>query len=450
MVSSAVLTREPVYTREVRRLLFAGMIGTTIEWFDFFLYGTMSALVFNKLFFPKLDPSAGTLASFATFAAGFLMRPIGGLVMGHFGDRLGRKATLVFSLTLMGLATVAIGCLPTYNSIGLTAPVLLVVCRVLQGFALGGEWGGAATLVFEHAPDARRGRFGTWVQFGSLGGILLSTTTILILSENLTNNQFLDWGWRIPFLISGLLLAVGLWVRLRVAESPVFKEIVEKHDQARVPVFAALRRHSWTIIRITGMHLAVTTLAFLSTAFVLAYGITKVGYSRTEMLQISDVAVLIAMAVTPIFGRAADRVGRKTLYIGGAFAAVVLAYPAFWSLNSGTFIGGVGCIVGLVVPSMAMYTTQGAWFPELFPPKFRVTGSGLGVQLATAALGGPAPTIAQALIRHSHGHSWSVSLYVAGVCFSSLIFAVLTPDTRPGKCRGKQTASSAVAAGAGV
>jgi MFS family permease len=445
---STAPTRNPVYTREVRRLLIAGAIGTTVEWFDFFLYGTMSALVFNKLFFPNLDPSAGTLASFGTFAGGFVTRPLGGLVMGHFGDRIGRKATLVFSLGLMGFATLAIGCLPTYASIGLAAPILLTAARVLQGFALGGEWGGAATLIFEHAPENRRGRFGVWVQWGTLGGILLSTTTILILSEKLSNRQFLGWGWRIPFLISALLLAVGLWVRLRIAESPVFQELVDKQEQARVPALAAIKGHAWTIVRVTGMHLAVTTLAFVSTAFILAYGITKVGHSRTEMLQIVDVSVLIVMVVTPFFGRAVDRVGRKPVYVLGAFAAVVLAFPSFAALNSGTFIGGVGAICGLIIPSMCMYTTQGAWFPELFPTAVRVTAAGVGVQLATTALGGPAPTIAQALIRQSHGHSWSVALYVAGVCFCSMIFALLTPETHPRRARaqrwsGRSTVGSA-------
>jgi MFS family permease len=416
---------------EVRRVLLSGLVGTTIEWFDFFLYGTMSALVFNRLFFPHLDPSAGTLASFGTFAAGFVTRPIGGLVMGHFGDRIGRKATLVASLTMMGLATVAIGLLPTYDSIGLAAPVLLTGLRVIQGFALGGEWSGAATLVFEHAPSRSRARFGQWVQAGALGGILLSTATVLILSQELTDAQFLDWGWRIPFLVSGLLLAVGLFVRLRVVESPVFTELAAAEQQAKVPVIPAVRTHWWTILRVTGMHLIVTTLTFVSLAFVLAYGIARAGYSRTEMLEVMLTAVLIACAVNPLFGRAGDLIGRRTVYVLGASAAIVLAFPAFRALDSGTFVGGVAAFDGLILPSMAMYTTQGAWFPELFPAKFRVTGAGLGVQLATVALGGPAPTIAQALLRSSHGKSWSVAAYICGVAAVSLTFALLTPESRP-------------------
>jgi MFS family permease len=419
----------------MRRVLASGLVGTTIEWFDFFLYGTMSALVFNKLFFPQLDPSAGTLAAFGTFAAGFLTRPIGSLVMGHSGDRIGRKVTLVTSLSLMGIATTAIGILPTYDRAGLAAPVLLTVLRVVQGFALGGEWSGAVTLVFEHAPEDRRGRHGWWVQSGALGGMLFSTLTVLVLSRNLTDRQFLDWGWRVPFLISALLLAVGLFVRLRVAESPVFSRLVAAKEQARVPVAAAVRTHWWTILRITGMHLIVTTLTFVSLAFVLSYGISRVGYTRTEMLEVLSVGVVIVGLVTPCYGWAVDRLGRRSVYACGAIAAAALAFPAFRALNTGTFVGGVAAIDGLLLPSMAMYTTQGAWFPELFPARFRVTGAGLGVQLATVALGGPAPTIAQSLLRASHGRSWSVAAYICSVAVVSLCFTLLTPETLPRRSR---------------
>ncbi|HEX3827177.1 MAG TPA: MFS transporter [Sporichthyaceae bacterium] len=422
-----------VNRREMRRVLLSGLIGTTIEWYDFFLYGTMSALVFNKLFFPHLDPATGTLASFGTFAAGFLTRPLGSLIMGHFGDRLGRKTTLVASLSLMGLSTVAIGLLPTYNSIGLAAPVLLTACRVIQGFALGGEWSGAVTLVFEHAPTSRRARHGQWVQAGALAGILLSNLTVLLLSINLTNSQFLDWGWRIPFLVSGLLLVVGLFVRLRVVESPVFKQMAQANEQARVPVIAAVRTHWWAILRVTGMHLIVTTLTFVSLAFVLSYAITRAGFTRTEMLEVICVGALVAGLCIPLFARAGDLVGRRTVYLVGALAAAALAFPAFRALDTGTFVGGVAAVDALIVPSMAMYTTQGAWFPELFPAQLRVTGAGLGVQLATVILGGPAPTIAQALMRASHGHTWSVAAYVSGVALVSAVFVLCTPETLPAR-----------------
>jgi MFS family permease len=414
-----------------RRILLAGLIGTTIEWFDFFLYGTMAALVFNRLFFPELSETAGTLASFATFAAGFVTRPLGGLIMGHLGDRIGRKSALVLSLSLMGGATFAIGCLPTYAAIGITAPVLLTVMRVFQGLALGGEWSGAVTLVMEHAPPDKRGRWGQWVQIGSLGGIGLSTGTVLILSQTLSDDQFFDWGWRVPFLLSALLLAVGLFIRLRIDESPVFKELERTHRQSRVPVFDAVRLHWWSILRVTGMHLAVTTLAFTATAFLISYGVRVVGYSRTDMLEIVCIAVGVGICINPFLGRAVDAFGRKRLYLVGALGMVAMGFPAFAAFNTGSYVGGVVAILALLLPSMTMYVSQGAWFPELFPPQYRVTGAGLGVQLATVILGGPAPTIATWLLDLSDGHSWSVSLWLCIVGSVSACFVLLTPETRP-------------------
>jgi MHS family shikimate/dehydroshikimate transporter-like MFS transporter len=415
----------------MRRITVASLIGTTIEWYDFFLYGTMAALVFNRVFFSNLDPAAGTLASFATFGAGFLARPIGGLLMGHFGDRVGRKTALVVSLSVMGGATFCIGLLPTYDRIGLAAPATLTALRFIQGFALGGEWSGAATLTTEHAPAGRRGWYGSWVQYGALGGILLSTSTVLVLSETLTERQFITWGWRVPFLLSGLLLVVGLFIRLRIEESPVFKELVESGAKARVPVLAVLRTHWWTVLRVTGMHLTVTTLAFTSTTFVISFGVKSAGYTRSEMLAVVCTGVAITMVGAPFLGLLVDRVGRKPLYVAGTLATMALAFPAFRLLETGEFVPGVGAVLCLIGPSTVLYTTQGAFFTELFPPELRVTGAGLGVQLATVALGGPAPVIAQSLLTHSHGRPWSVSLYICGVAFTSLVFALLTPDTKP-------------------
>jgi metabolite-proton symporter len=415
----------------MRRITMASLIGTTIEWYDFFLYGTMAALVFNRVFFSTLDPAAGTLASFATFGAGFLARPVGGLLMGHFGDRVGRKTALVVSLSVMGGATFCIGLLPTYERIGLTAPALLTALRFVQGFALGGEWSGAATLTTEHAPAGRRGWYGSWVQYGALGGILLSTSTVLVLSETLTERQFITWGWRVPFLMSGLLLVVGLFIRLRIEESPVFRDLVRTGAKARVPVLAVLRSHWWTVLRVMGMHLTVTTLAFTSTTFVISFGVKSAGYTRNEMLGVVCVGVALTMVVAPFLGLLCDRVGRRSMYVAGTLATMCLAFPAFWLLETGEFAAGVGAVLCLIGPSTVLYTTQGAFFTELFPPELRVTGAGLGVQLATVALGGPAPMIAQSLLTSSHGRPWSVSLYICCVAFASLVCALLTRDTRP-------------------
>ena len=415
----------------MRRIAVASLIGTTIEWYDFFLYGTMAALVFGKVFFPALDPTAATLASFATFAAGFLARPIGGLLMGHLGDRMGRKTALILSLSLMGGVTFTIGLLPTYGQIGVTAPALLTALRFLQGFALGGEWAGAAALTTEHAPAHRRGWFGSWVQFGALGGIFLSTGTVLALSETLTERQFITWGWRVPFLLSGILLVVGLFIRLRIEESPVFQQLSDSGARVRVPAVAVLRSHWWTVLRVTGMHLTVTTLAFTSTTFLVSYGVKSVGFTRSEMLAVVCTGVGLGMLVAPLLGLLVDRVGRKPMYVAGTLLTMAGAFPAFRLLDTGEFWAGVAAVLCLIGPSTVLYTTQAAFFTELFPPAYRVTGAGLGVQLATVALGGPAPIIAQSLLTRSDGRPWAVSAYLCCVAAVSLTCALLTRDTRP-------------------
>ncbi len=415
----------------MRRITLASLIGTTIEWYDFFLYGTMAALVFNRVFFSNLDPAAGTLASFATFGAGFVARPVGGLLMGHFGDRVGRKAALVTSLTVMGLATFLIGVLPTYERIGIAAPAMLTALRFIQGFALGGEWSGAATLTTEHAPANRRGWYGSWVQYGALGGILMSTGTVLILSETLTERQFVTWGWRVPFLLSGVLLVVGLFIRLRIEESPVFQDVLEAGTRPRVPALAVLRSHWWTVLRVMGMHLTVTTLAFTSTTFVVSFGVKSAGFTRNEMLGVVCTGVAITMVFAPLLGVLCDRVARRSMYIAGTLITMALAFPAFWLLETGEFAAGVGAVLCLIGPSTVLYTTQGAFFTELFPPELRVTGAGLGVQLATVALGGSAPMIAQALLNRSDGRPWSVSAYICCVAFVSLVSALLTRIPTP-------------------
>jgi MHS family shikimate/dehydroshikimate transporter-like MFS transporter len=415
----------------MRRITVASLVGTTIEWYDFFLYGTMAALVFGKIFFPALDPTAATLASFATFTVGFFARPIGGLLMGHFGDKVGRKAALVTSLSIMGGVTFTIGLLPTYDNIGIWAPALLTGLRFLQGFALGGEWAGAAALTTEHAPAHRRGWYGSWVQYGALGGIFLSTGTVLLLSQTLTERQFMTWGWRVPFLLSGILLVVGLFIRLRIEESPVFQQLAREGAKVRVPVVAVLRSHSWTVVRVTGMHLIVTTLAFTSTTFLVSYGVKTAGFTRSEMLGAVCAGVGIAALFAPLLGLLVDRVGGKRMYVTGALLTMALIFPAFRLLETGEFGFGVLAVLCIMGPSTVMYTTQAAFFTGLFPAAYRVTGAGLGVQLATVALGGPAPLIAQSLLTRSGGESWSVAAYICGVALVSMIFALLTREPRP-------------------
>jgi MFS family permease len=415
----------------MRRIAVASLIGTTIEWYDFFLYAMMSALVFNRVFFPALDSTAGTLASFATFGAGFVARPVGALLMGHFGDRVGRKSALVTSLLLMGTATFAIGLVPGYARIGIAAPVMLTVLRLVQGLALGGEWSGAVTLAMEHAPERRRGWWAAWVQYGAMGGVFLSSGTVLVLSETLTNRQFLAWGWRVPFLASGLLLLIGLFVRLRVAESPVFRKLAEDDARTRVPALEVVRHFSPMMLRVCGMHLMVAAFATTLLTFYISYGVMRAGYSRTDMLKVVFFASALTAGLSPLLGNLSDRYGRRRVYLVGTTLGMVGAFPSFLLLNIGRLDTGIAGILCLTVPTAATYQVQGAWFPELFPPGSRVTGAGLGAQLAGVAVGGPAPVVAQSLLARGHGHPWWVAAYLCGLAFLSMLAALLTPETRP-------------------
>jgi MFS family permease len=322
----------------MRRIAVAGLIGSTIEWYDFFLFAMMSALVFNRVFFPALNSTAGTLASFATFGAGFLARPVGSLLMGHFGDRVGRKSALVSSLLLMGLATFAIGLVPGYDRIGLAAPVALTALRLAQGLALGGEWSGAVTLAMEHAPQGRRGWWAAWVQYGAVGGIVLSSGTVLVLSESLTDHQFLTWGWRVPFLASGVLLLVGLFVRLRVAESPVFRKLERNDARSRIPALEAVRHSGPMMLRVCGMHLMVAGFATTMLTFYIAYGVKKVGYPRTEMLKVVFLATALTALLSPLLGNLSDRYGRRRMYLVGTGLGMAGTFPSFLLLD----VGGLG------------------------------------------------------------------------------------------------------------
>lgn len=414
----------------MRRIVAASFIGTTIEWYDFFIYGTMAALVFNQLFFPALSPASGTIAAFATFSAGFLARPLGGIVFGHFGDRIGRKAALVFSLALMGTTTFLIGVLPTFATIGLAAPILLTVLRFLQGFALGGEWSGAASLTVEHAPEDKRGFYGSFVQLGSPAGALLSAVTALALSQGLSTAAFLEWGWRVPFLLSGVLLGVGLFIRMSIEETPVFRELQSEHGESRLPIVAVLRRQRRTVLLVGCMHLANTTVAYILTVFLLSYGVNAAGFSRNTILLITIAATVIVLPLMPMIGALSDRVGRRPVYLAGTMLTVGAAFPLFWLVDTGRFAPALIGVIGLLTANYLMYTTQGAFFTELFDPDVRVSGAALGVQVATVIAGGTAPLIAQALLTSSGGQSWTVALYVAGVGVISTIATLLTRETR--------------------
>lgn len=395
----------------VKRVVVASFVGTAIEWYDFFLYGTAAALVFNRLFFPTLDPLSGTMAAFATYAVGFFARPIGGVVFGHFGDRVGRKSMLVATLVMMGLATCLVGVLPTYQQVGVLAPLLLVALRFVQGLAVGGEWGGAVLMVAEHSDIRRRGFYASWVQAGVPVGMLLATG-VFSLFTLLPEASFLAWGWRVPFLLGIVLMAFGYFVRLRVLESPVFAQARAESPAPHLPIVEVLRHHRRSVFLSMGARLAENVFFYIFTVWVLSYGTQQLGIASGTLLSgvlFGSVAQLVAI---PLFGALSDRLGRRPVYVGGALFLLFFAFPFFWLVetkNTGLVWLAIG--VGLVGHA-AMYGPQAAFFSELFGTRTRYTGASLGYQLAAPFAGGIAPLVASALLNWSGNKTWPVAAYL--------------------------------------
>jgi metabolite-proton symporter len=406
----------------------ASFIGTTIEWYDFFLYGTAAALVFNKLFFPTLDPLVGTMASFGTYAVGFFARPIGGIVFGHFGDRVGRKSMLVTTLILMGLGTFLIGVLPTYDQIGVLAPVLLVILRLIQGFGVGGEWGGAVLMVVEHGHRGRRGLYASWVQAGVPAGSLLANAVFNLFSM-LPNEAFLSWGWRIPFLFGGALLGVGLFIRLQIYESPLFAQLRDRKQQAAVPFFEVLRRYPRNVLLAIGARMAENGGFYIFTVFVLTYATVNLELPRAVILNCLLVATVLQLISIPLFGALSDTVGRRPVYLGGALALAAFAFPFFWLVNTSSPMWiGVALSIALIAQS-AMYAPQAAFFSELFGTDVRYTGASIGYQLASPLAGGLAPLICISLLEWADGQIWGVAVYLIVLCAITLVSVWLATET---------------------
>ncbi|MEW2257359.1 MFS transporter [Streptomyces sp. NPDC047869] len=417
------------------RIVAASLIGTTIEWYDFFLYGSAAALVFNKLFFPDSDPLVGTLLSFLTYAVGFAARPLGALVFGHYGDRLGRKKLLVLSLLMMGGATFAIGLLPTHATVGSAAPVLLTTLRLVQGFALGGEWGGAVLLVSEHGDARRRGFWASWPQTGAPAGQLLATGVLSLLTAVLSDNAFGTWGWRIPFLLSGALVMVGLWIRLSVDESPVFKEALQRAEARRaekpekLPLVSVLRHHWKDVLVAMGARMAENISYYVITAFILVYATTSAGVSKQTALNAVLIASAVHFAVIPAWGALSDRVGRRPVYLLGAAGVGLWMFPFFSLIDTGSF--GyllLAVTVGLVLHG-AMYAPQAAFFAEMFATRMRYSGASIGAQFASVAAGAPAPLIATALLA-DYDSSTPIALYVIAAAVLTLIAVGVAKETR--------------------
>jgi len=412
----------------MRTVALASFMGATFEWYDFFLYGTAAAVVFGPLFFPNVDPLIGTLASFATFGVGFVTRPIGGLVFGHYGDRIGRKSMLILTLLIMGVATFLIGLLPTYSVIGIWAPVLLVLLRLCQGLGLGGEYGGAALMTIEHSPRDRRGFYGSLPQVGVPVGLLLATGLFALFSL-LPEEQFLAWGWRVPFLLSIVLLGVGLFVRARIAETPAFSEVKETGTEAQMPIVDLLRTYPKNILLALGARFADTAASNIFNAFAIAYVSRQLGLSATLALTGVVIAAAIEIFLLPLFGALSDRIGRRPLYMAGAAFVALFAFPFFWLLNTeSTVLIWLAIVLGFAVGTGLMFGVQATFFTELFGTRVRYSGLSVAYQFS-ALLGGFVPFVATALLVSAGGDPWFVAAFLVAVSLVSLVSTYLATET---------------------
>jgi metabolite-proton symporter len=413
--------------RDVRRAALAGYVGTAIETYDFFLYGTAAALVLNRLYFPTLTPLVGMLASLATYSAGFVARPIGGIVIGHYGDRIGRRAMLVLTLLTMGTSTVLIGALPTYAQIGAWAPALLVLLRLAQGFAVGGEWSGAALIAVEHAPPSSRGFYGSWTQMGTPTGLLLSTAAFTGVAR-LPDRQFLSWGWRVPFLLSIVLVVIGLVIRLRVAETPVFLRVRAGRRESHRPMLDALRVHPREVLIAIGARIAENGAFYIYTVFVLVYATQHSGLPRqTALAAVLSGAACLLLAI-PVCGALSDRLGRRPVYLFGAIATAVLAYPLLRLLDArSAALACAALIIVMVLGHAPMYGPQAAFLSELFESRVRYTGMAIGSQVSSVLSGGLSPFIATALLPYGRA---ALAAYTVAMALVTVVSVLLAPETR--------------------
>jgi metabolite-proton symporter len=416
--------------KSVRIAISSGVVGTAVEYYDFFVYGTAAALVLNKLFFPNFSPVLGTLAAFATFAVGFVVRPIGAIVLGHVGDRVGRKKALVFSLLLMGVATFAIGFLPTYSTAGIVAPILLVFLRLVQGIALGGEWGGATVLASEYASRGNRGFLASFVQTGSPLGLLMASGAFALVG--LGSDQFVQsWGWRLPFLGSAFLVVIGLWIRIRIMESPEFRRATAAGEMAvRAPIVEVFK-YSWRQVLIAiGIRFVPDIGFYIAATFLVSYAVNSHHYHSGDILACVAIAAGIEVFTIPFFGRLSDRLGRKKVYICGVVFWLLLAFPLFALISSGSvFLTGVGVVLALAVGHSSTWGLGAAINSELFPTRYRTTGAALGLNVSNIVGGGPAPLIASALVIGAGGASWTVSLYIIVAGLLSLVAITVMAET---------------------
>src|SRR4051812_296156 len=426
-----------------RKVIVASLLGTSLEWYDFFLYSTAAALVFNQLFFPDVSPVTGTLLAFTTAAVGFVARPLGGILFGHLGDRRGRKPVLVITLLTMGIATMLIGALPTYASIGIAAPVLLAVLRFVQGLGLGGEWGGAVLMTLEHGAPERRGFNSSWPQVGVPMGNLLAAGALGVLGAVLSEDAFLSWGWRLPFFLSGLLVLAGLWIRMAISESPLFTELERTGTKAKLPLLEVLRRHPRGLLIAMAARIGTDVAFYTFTVYSLVYVTGPVGRERSVGLTAVLVGSACQLALIPFFGALSDRFGRRPVYAVGAVAAAAWAFAFFPLLATGSTPVIVFAVVVALLTHAAMHGPQAAFIAELFSTELRYSGASMGYQLAGVLGGGIAPIVAIALVSAT-GTAFAVSAYVLAMVGLTLAALAVAPETSERSLReGSRVAATA-------
>lgn len=416
--------------KTLNRVLIASLVGSSIEWFDYFLYGTVAALVFNQVFFVAEDPTIGLLLAYASFALAFFIRPFGGVIFSHIGDRIGRKKTLVLTLSIMGIATFGMGLLPTYQAIGIWAPILLITLRLVQGLGIGGEWGGALLLAVEYAPPEKRGFFGSIPQMGITIGMMLGTLALSIMTL-LPEGSFMTWGWRVPFILSALLVVFGLWIRKGIDETPSFKEVQARGDIPKIPLITTLKTHWREVLIAIGAKVVETAPFYIFGTFVVSYATSYLGFSNTAVLNSVMVATIITTLLIPIMGRLSDRVGRKPLYVYGTIIMALYAFPYFWMLKQNSVaLLAIATIIGLGVIWAPITAVLGTMFSEIFSAEVRYTGISLGYQIGAALAGGTAPLVATALLAKFNNSYIPVAIYIIFTAVISLIAIWAVKDRR--------------------
>jgi MFS family permease len=427
MATTAGALPEAEHSAQLRKAVIASTVGTAIEWYDFFIYGTAAGLVFGKLYFPHESALAGTLAAFGTYFIGFVGRPIGAAIFGHFGDRIGRKATLIATLLCMGLATFAIAFVPTYESIGIWGAVLLTVLRAIQGIGVGGEWGGSVLLAMEWSrTHGQRGLVASWPQFGVPCGLLLSTLAVIVFSR-WAGPDFSVWGWRIPFALSIILVGIGLWIRLGILETPVFQKLVDTNKIEKAPIIEVIKKQPKEIILSALLRMSEQAPFYVFTAFIFAYAVGTLKMDRDFILTAVLVAACVSFFTIPISGHISDRIGRKNMYLIGVVTMGLFGFLYFGMVDTAIPSAVFIAIVLSLIPHDMQYGPQAALIAESFTPNLRYSGSSLGYQLASIIAGGPAPIIATALFA-AYGSGYAIAIYIAACAVISLVSAALMPD----------------------